>query len=428
MFKPSFPPRSILAAMMLALLAIGAAAADEFVEIAVPLREGCYFSPRDFCQQCNERLGTHLPLGLITDREHRLTDGERKAIIIANAAGILRARVDERQMVVKLRNPQDDATRLRNRELIEKFFGISMDWPKDKGLHLPDAFDPAVRTILMVHGLESDAGEFRRFRQACGTWGVQTLVFDYPNDGPIAWSGDRMSDDLRALGEKYPRLRVAIVAHSMGGLVSRYCLETPGKQPSCVTDLFTLGTPHAGSALSGMQPAVELFRESIKKNVVSWGTIQDGLGEAADDLRPGSEFLTTLNARARPPSVTYHVAAGTKSYVPRPVLAAAQKTAASLTRGKPRDELLALLSVPELEDGRGDGAVSVESALLPGVASRRTFELNHLQLVRCRRATRDVRRVPVGRADARLAGAVSSSRGVPRRRHEKRGHSGFLEK
>ncbi len=62
--------RSILGAVMLALAGIGAATADEFVEIAVPLREGCYFSPRDFCQQCNERLGTHFPLGLITDQEH----------------------------------------------------------------------------------------------------------------------------------------------------------------------------------------------------------------------------------------------------------------------------------------------------------------------------------------------------------------------
>jgi pimeloyl-ACP methyl ester carboxylesterase len=382
MRKPSIPPRSILAALVLALIAAGPAVADEFVEIVIPLREGCYFSPRDICQQCNERLGTHFPLALITDKEQKLADGARKAITLASAVGIIRAKVDDRQLVVKFRNPQDDATRLRNRELIEKYFGISMDWPKNNGLHLPDDFDPTAKTILLVHGLESHAGEFRRFRQACKSWLVQTLVFDYPNDGPIAWAGDRLSDDLKGLGAKYPGLRVVIVGHSMGGLVSRYCLETPGKQPGCVTDLFMLGTPHTGSALSGAQPAVELFRESLKKNVVSWGTIQDGLGEAADDLRPGSEFLTTLNARPRPPAgVKYHVAAGTKSYVPHPVLAAAQKAAASLTRGKPRDELMALLSVPELDDGLGDGAVSVEAALLVGVDSRRTFELNHLQLV-----------------------------------------------
>jgi pimeloyl-ACP methyl ester carboxylesterase len=381
MFQSLVPSRSVLAALLLSLVATCAAVADEFVEIAVPLREGCYFSPRDLCRQCNERMGTHFPLALIPEKEQKISDGAKKALTLASAVGIIRARVDDEQLVVRFRNPQDDATRLRNRELIEKYLGISMEWPKNNGLHLPDDFDPAARTILLVHGLEAQAGEFRRFREACRIWRVQTLVFDYPNDGPIAWSGDRLSKDLIALGEKYPRLRVVIVGHSMGGLVSRYCLETPGKQPGCVTDLFTLGTPHQGSALSGAQPAVELFREALKKNVVSWGTVQDGLGEAADDLRPGSEFLTTLNARERAKGVKYHVAAGTKSYVPRPVLVAAQKAAASLTLGKPRDELLAHLSVPELDEGRGDGAVAVESALLPGVESRRIFELNHMQLV-----------------------------------------------
>ena len=49
-----------------------------------------------------------------------------------------------------------------NRELIEKYLGISMDWPKNNGLHLPDDFDPTLKTILLVHGLESNPGEFRR--------------------------------------------------------------------------------------------------------------------------------------------------------------------------------------------------------------------------------------------------------------------------
>lgn len=257
-----------------------------------------------------------------------------------------------------------------------------MDWPKDKGLHLPDDFRPGIHTILLVHGLESHADELGRFQQACRNWGVQTLVFDYPNDGPIAWSGDRVSEDLKALSEKHPELRVAIVAHSMGGLVSRYCLETPGKQPSCVTDLFTLGTPHGGTALSEIQPWMELYFEAFSKNVPRWGTLQDGLGEAADDLLPGNEFLKTLNGRQWPPTgVAYHVAAGCKSLVPKSLLDTAQSAAGSIAKKELQDQVLAILSSPELQDGLGDGAVSVQGALLPGVESRRTFDLNHLQLV-----------------------------------------------
>jgi len=372
----------MLAAALLLLAAARRAAADEFIDIAVPLREGAYFSPRELCRQCNERANAHIPLSLVPEKEHHITDAERKALAVAGVLGMVPAKIEDGQLVVRLRNPQDDATRRRNRALIEKYLGISMEWPKNNGLHLPEDFDPTKRTILLVHGLDSDEADFRRFRQACKAWQVQTLFFDYPNDGPIAWAGDRLSDDLKMLAVGHPKLRVAVVAHSMGGLVVRYVLETPDKRPGCITDLFMLGTPNLGSGLSGAQPVVELFREAVKKNWKTWGTIQDGLGEAADDLKPGSEFLTTLNERERPPQgVKYHCAAGTKSYVPQTMLVAAQRSALSLTRGKPRDELVSMLEMPELEDGRGDGAVSIQSALLPGVESRRTFELNHMQLV-----------------------------------------------
>jgi pimeloyl-ACP methyl ester carboxylesterase len=381
---PIAPPKCVLGAVAIAtaILGVAPALADEFVEITIPLRDGCYYSPREVCNQCNQRLGTRFPLALIPDKEQKLTDGARKALLVASLTGVLPSTIDDHQLVVKAPNPQDDSTRRRNRALIERLFGISMDWPNGKGLHLPDDFRPDAHTILFVHGLESRAEQFDRFRQAARNWGVQALVFDYPNDGPIAWSGDRLSDDLKSLAAKYPTLRVAIVAHSMGGLLCRYSLETPGKQPSCVTDLFLLGAPNAGTSFSGIQPAMELFLETFSKDVPRWGTIQDGLGEAAADLRPDSEFLKALNARKRPVAgVTYHVVAGRKGLVPKSVLAAAQLAAAKVDNKDLRDPLVAILKSPEFQDGLGDGVVTIESALLTGVESRQTFELNHLQLV-----------------------------------------------
>ena len=79
--------------------------------------------------------------------------------------------------------------------------------------------------------------------------------------------------------------------------------------------------------------------------------------------------------------MTYHCAAGAKSPLPRPVLRAAQAAAARMALGKPRDELVALLTLPELDSDSGDGAVAIEAARSPDVEDRRTFELTHLQLV-----------------------------------------------
>ena len=77
----------------------------------------------------------------------------------------------------------------------------------------------------------------------------------------------------------------------------------------------------------------------------------------------------------------YHVAAGTKSLIPAAVYQSAQLAASTLTGGSARDQLLDFLAAPELRDGKGDGAVAVETALLPGVESRQTFRLNHRELI-----------------------------------------------
>ena len=91
---------------------------------------------------------------------------------------------------------------------------------------------------------------------------------------------------------------------------------------------------------------MELYLETFSKNVPRWATLQDGLGEAAVDLRPGSEFLKTLNARQRPPAgVTYHVAAGRKSLVPKQLLDTAQNAVGSIMNKEVRDPLLALFEI-----------------------------------------------------------------------------------
>nr|ANY58127.1 hypothetical protein [uncultured bacterium] len=57
---------------------------------------------------------------------------------------------------------------------------------------------------------------------------------------------------LAGINKQYPGCRVWIVAHSMGGLISRYLIETTlakgGKSP--VQGLVTLGTPHLGAPLA----------------------------------------------------------------------------------------------------------------------------------------------------------------------------------
>ena len=240
--------------------------------------------------------------------------------------------------------------------------------------------------MLLIHGLEGDAADLERFRIACRQWGIQPLIFDYPNDGPLAWSGERLAVDLKALNTKYPRLRMAMVAHSMGGLVARHALELRLKESCGVTDVFFLGTPHRGSSTAVAQPVLEIALPLLQGKGLGVDMLCDGLGEAGDDLLPSSEFLKQLAQLRRVAGVRYHVAIGTKSFLTEDQRLALERNVqalfAKIEIAKPLEaQMLEFLRSDELKTGKGDGAVSVVSAHLDGAESERRFELNHVELL-----------------------------------------------
>ncbi|WP_254536018.1 alpha/beta fold hydrolase [Halomarina litorea] len=76
--------------------------------------------------------------------------------------------------------------------------------------------------------------------------------------------------------------RVDVVAHSMGGLDTRWCVEELGGA-HLVDDLITLGTPHQGTYAANL----------------------GALTEGGRDMRPGREFLTDLNDGSLAEGVSY---------------------------------------------------------------------------------------------------------------------------
>jgi pimeloyl-ACP methyl ester carboxylesterase len=382
------PLRSIAGFALAGFLA-GAtlAQADEFIDLTIPLEEGHYFSPREFCAECNRKLHTHYPLEHIRDRKIKLTTLERAALVLAGEAGLIRVSIDDDKLVIGVPNREDDRVRRRIRQRLEKLLHLPLsEWPKEKGLHLPDDFHPDRRTMLLVHGLEADAIDLKPFARACRDTGIQAILFDYPNDGPIAWSGDRLRSELEDLREKYGQLKLVIVAHSMGGLVARYALEVTDHPLQGVTDLFMLGTPNHGTHLSGAQEWIELVRALPAGTLFSGENLRDGLGEAARDLRPESEFFTQLSTGRRPGGVRYYVAIGRRSFLSeeRRVEIERELTAFFRRRKVPdefRRVVLDALDSDELRDGFGDGAVAVASARLKGADGERIFDLNHSKLL-----------------------------------------------
>jgi triacylglycerol lipase len=127
--------------------------------------------------------------------------------------------------------------------------------------------------IVMVHGIFQRGYSFSPLRQKLEKLGCECLV---PRLSPCdARSGiETLALQLqREIEETWGKdATFHIVAHSMGGLVSRYYLQELGGHEHCQT-LITLATPHHGTKAAYLYP-----------------------GKGAGQMRPNSTFLEQLEA------------------------------------------------------------------------------------------------------------------------------------
>jgi hypothetical protein len=110
----------------------------------------------------------------------------------------------------------------------------------------------------------------------------------------------------------------------------------------------------------------------------------DGLGEAADDLRPESDFLRGLNARPRNPHVRYTILLGTgarlsDAHVNWIRTSFCERLAkVPCINGSAARMARVLDDVDEIVEGKGDGIVAVKRGRLDGVADTVVMPFGHM--------------------------------------------------
>jgi hypothetical protein len=173
----------------------------------------------------------------------------------------------------------------------------------------------------------------------------------------------------------------------MGGLVAREALENTRLDPGNVSRMIMIAPPNHGSQLADCNnsfvDAWEYWHsgEQRKKAGLIYGSIEDGLGEAADDLKPSSPFLTKLNGRKRNAKVKYSILLGNRA--PIESNDARHDTAKT---GNCRWTMTWLASnwyedLDEVVNGRGDGVVSLTSGQLDGVRDVAVFPFDHIEVL-----------------------------------------------
>ncbi|MCZ8132654.1 MAG: alpha/beta fold hydrolase [Steroidobacteraceae bacterium] len=132
--------------------------------------------------------------------------------------------------------------------------------------------------VVLVHGILCNRASWWWFRRALARRGHPAIAVTLE---PALGSLDAMADAL-ARTLRGARAPLYLVAHSMGGLVSRRLLQRHPDLP--VAGLVTLGTPHAGSLQARLafgDAARALRRGSLWLNELDGGGVPRGVHCAA---------------------------------------------------------------------------------------------------------------------------------------------------
>jgi pimeloyl-ACP methyl ester carboxylesterase len=250
--------------------------------------------------------------------------------------------------------------------------------------------DPGRRTICLIHGLNSTFGVFKHMFEPLeeAGYGIVTYDFPYNRDLDETSAGFRRdwAEFRKQAGDSLPW---SIVAHSMGALLARSYVEDDASYARDVVSLIMIAPPNHGSSLSKAQTLLQMVQsvEALngKRRTDPLALVGDGVGLAADDMTPGSDYLKALNSRPRREGVRYHILAGDVGYLS----AESRRQVEAGLRGRGvlggvGRFLTAGISsqLDEITDGLGDGCVSVASTKLAGVGDHRTLHVNHLELIR----------------------------------------------
>jgi pimeloyl-ACP methyl ester carboxylesterase len=163
------------------------------------------------------------------------------------------------------------------------------------GIHFLQPYDPDKIPVLFVHGISDTPHRFVALTEQLDQSRFQAWVFNYPSGLRLPMLANGLYQFLEVVRRQYRFDELHVVAHSMGGLVSRGYINMCTQNGKCqyLRSYTTISTPWNGvaSAKSGVEWAPTV--------VPVWR-----------DLDPDSEYVTTLFDTPLPGGLPHHLLFG----------------------------------------------------------------------------------------------------------------------
>ncbi len=183
----------------------------------------------------------------------------------------------------------------------------------------------AKNILLLIHGIIGDTKNIAESMQAWYEKDKENnlvLTFDYENlNTSIGDTALALQDKLAEIGiDENSKKKITILAHSMGGLVSRHFIEKLNGS-AIVKHLIMAGTPNAGSAVANVLDTRKyikmIFTFAVNfgwaipyaASVLSFLKFTHKLTPTLEQMHYNSDFLQELNLSADP-HVPYSIVAG----------------------------------------------------------------------------------------------------------------------
>ena len=212
-----------------------------------------------------------------------------------------------------------------------------MDFLNDElaGIYFLDAYEPGRIPVLFVHGIAGYPQEFSTLIEGLDREHFQAWFYFYPSGFALDSISNHLEGLLKRLQVKHHFSRLAIIAHSMGGLVSRGAIlkYKDDTERDDIRLFISISTPWGGDVRA---KRTENARVELP---ASFG-----------DMSPSSEYLRWMfyddekreSVKTLPDQVDYHMILGFRMSRSRRVADDSSVTLASQARIEAQEEALTI--------------------------------------------------------------------------------------